>query len=66
MGTVTSQSIIDKKISFDVERASVSSFGKGDILSLENTDSTLNAKMYLINDVSAAYYAVFAEQSKDC
>ena len=32
-----------------------SSLGKGDILSLENTDPVLNAKMHIINNVSAAH-----------
>lgn len=63
---IVDEKINDKKIPLDVERASVSSFGKGDILSLENTDPILNAKMHLISDVSAAYCAFFAEQPEDC
>ena len=33
-----------------------SSLGKGDILSREHTDPVLNAKMHLINNVSAICY----------
>jgi hypothetical protein len=40
----------------DVERADddAVSVQKGDLLSLEHTDPVLNAKMHLINDVSAS------------
>lgn len=33
-----------------------SSLGKGDILSQEHTDPVLNAKMHLVNNVSALHY----------
>ena len=39
----------DEELAYDDD---VSSVGKGDILSLENTDPVLNAKMHLINNVS--------------
>ena len=32
------------------------SVGKGDILSREHTDPVLNAKMHLVNNVSAAHF----------
>ena len=54
-----SQPIVDtkmdeKKIGTDEEQADYSdtaSLDKGDILSLENTDPVLNAKMHMINNV---------------
>ena len=52
---IVDDKVDDKKIR-DVEAASLdetASLGKGDILSLENTDPVLNAKMHLINNVSA-------------
>jgi len=54
----TEKNVVQKN---DVERGSHgvldgddgSSLGKGDILSREHTDPVLNAKMHLINNVSA-------------
>ena len=56
----------DKKIRGDEETASLDdtvSVGKGDILSLENTDPVLNAKMHLINNVSDARLCLSYELS---
>ena len=54
---IADEKMDDKKPRGDEETASLDdtvSLGKGDILSLENTDPVLNAKMHLINNVSAA------------
>lgn len=52
---IADEKVDDKKVAGDLEAASLDdtvSLGKGDILSLENTDPVLNAKMHLINNVS--------------
>ena len=36
----------------EVELESISSYGKGDLLSQEDVDPVLNMKMHLVNDVS--------------
>ena len=54
---IADEKVDNKKRRGDEETASLDdtvSLGKGDILSLENTDPVLNAKMHLINNVSTA------------
>ncbi len=58
---IADEKVLDKKVR-DEEAASLDdtvSIGKGDILSLENTDPVLNAKMHLINNVSAFPFRAF-------
>lgn len=58
-----SQQVVDlkmdeeKKIGHnEIDESDTASVGKGDILSLENTDPVLNAKMHMINNVGHLSY----------
>lgn len=53
---MASDPVNKKTVERDVERSSEDdavSFGKGDILQLEHVNPVLNAKMHLVNNVSA-------------
>lgn len=63
------EKMAEKKIRTDEEQADLSdtaSLGKGDILSLENTDPVLNAKMHLINNVSCCQTPCLPHARQSC